>query len=51
MRTPTSLIAASYAWLSPRPHVFDRCVNEPPLYPAAGGRASCFLLDPAERRK
>jgi oligopeptide/dipeptide ABC transporter ATP-binding protein len=33
------------------PHVFDRCVNEPPLYPAAGGRASCFLLDPAERRK
>jgi ABC-type antimicrobial peptide transport system ATPase subunit len=32
------------------PHDFDRCVNEPPLYPAPGGRASCFLLDPAERR-
>ena len=33
------------------PHVFDRCIGErPPEYPAAGGRASCFLLDPAERR-
>ena len=33
------------------PHAFDRCVAErPPEYPAAGGRASCFLLDPAERR-
>jgi oligopeptide/dipeptide ABC transporter ATP-binding protein len=33
------------------PHAFDRCHAErPPLYPAAGGRASCFLLDPAERR-
>jgi len=30
------------------PHAFDRCVNRPPEYPAAGGRASCFLLDPAE---
>src|ERR687895_677635 len=31
------------------PHVFDRCrVERPPEYPAAGGRASCFLLDPAE---
>jgi oligopeptide/dipeptide ABC transporter ATP-binding protein len=29
------------------PHAFDRCrVEPPPLYPAAGGRASCFLLDP-----
>jgi len=33
------------------PHAFDRCVVEPPPdYPAAGGRASCFLLDPAEPR-
>ena len=33
------------------PHVFDRCIAErPPEYPAANGRASCFLLDPAERR-
>ena len=33
------------------PHAFDRCVVErPPEYPAAGGRASCFLLDPAEVR-
>ena len=33
------------------PHVFDRCIAERPReYPAAGGRASCFLLDPAERR-
>jgi oligopeptide/dipeptide ABC transporter ATP-binding protein len=32
------------------PHAFDRCVNRPPEYPAAGGRASCFLLDPAEPR-
>ena len=31
------------------PHAFDRChVERPPEYPAAGGRASCFLLDPAE---
>jgi oligopeptide/dipeptide ABC transporter ATP-binding protein len=34
------------------PHAFDRCVGErPPEYPAAGGRASCFLLDPAEVRQ
>ena len=33
------------------PHAFDRCVGErPPEYPAAGGRASCFLHDPAEAR-
>ena len=33
------------------PHAFDRCHAErPPEYPAAGGRASCFLLDPAEPR-
>jgi oligopeptide/dipeptide ABC transporter ATP-binding protein len=33
------------------PHAFERCRAErPPEYPAAGGRASCFLLDPAERR-
>ena len=33
------------------PHAFDRCVAErPPDYPAAGGRASCFLLDPREAR-
>ncbi|HJP70591.1 MAG TPA: dipeptide/oligopeptide/nickel ABC transporter permease/ATP-binding protein [Candidatus Limnocylindria bacterium] len=32
------------------PYVFDRCADEPPLYAAAGGRASCFLLDPAEPR-
>ena len=31
------------------PHAFDRChVERPPDYAAAGGRASCFLLDPAE---
>ena len=31
------------------PHAFDRCRAErPPEYPAAGGRASCFLLDPRE---
>jgi peptide/nickel transport system permease protein len=31
------------------PHAFERCqVERPPEYPAAGGRASCFLLDPAE---
>jgi peptide/nickel transport system permease protein len=31
------------------PHAFERCaVERPPDYPAAGGRASCFLLDPAE---
>jgi oligopeptide/dipeptide ABC transporter ATP-binding protein len=30
------------------PHAFDRCRAErPPEYPAAGGRASCFLLDPS----
>jgi oligopeptide/dipeptide ABC transporter ATP-binding protein len=30
------------------PHAFARCHEErPPEYPAAGGRASCFLLDPA----
>jgi oligopeptide/dipeptide ABC transporter ATP-binding protein len=34
------------------PHAFDRChVERPPDYPAAGGRASCFLLDPAERAR
>ena len=34
------------------PHVFDRCVAERPAeYPAAGGRASCFLLDPTEVRR
>ena len=33
------------------PHAFDRCrVERPPLYPAADGRASCFLLDPSEPR-
>ncbi|MGI8657888.1 MAG: dipeptide/oligopeptide/nickel ABC transporter permease/ATP-binding protein, partial [Candidatus Limnocylindria bacterium] len=32
------------------PHAFDRCGAErPPDYPAAGGRAACFLLDPEER--
>ena len=31
------------------PLAFERChVELPPDYPAAGGRASCFLLDPAE---
>ncbi len=31
------------------PHAFDRChVERPPEYPAAGGRATCFLLDPHE---
>jgi oligopeptide/dipeptide ABC transporter ATP-binding protein len=31
------------------PLAFDRCqVEVPSDYPAAGGRASCFLLDPAE---
>jgi peptide/nickel transport system permease protein len=30
------------------PFAFDRCqVERPPEYAAAGGRASCFLLDPA----
>ena len=34
------------------PHAFERChVERPPEYPAAGGRASCFLLDPAEKRR
>ena len=32
------------------PHAFDRCANRPPEYPAAGGRAACFLLDPEEPR-
>jgi oligopeptide/dipeptide ABC transporter ATP-binding protein len=33
------------------PLVFDRCrVERPPEYPAAGGRASCFLHDPTEAR-
>jgi peptide/nickel transport system permease protein len=33
------------------PHAFERCrIERPPEYPAAGGRASCFLLDPAEPR-
>ena len=33
------------------PHAFDRCRGERPAdYPAAGGRAACFLLDPAEPR-
>jgi peptide/nickel transport system permease protein len=34
------------------PHAFDRCqVERPPDYPTpAGGRAACFLLDPAEER-
>ena len=33
------------------PHAFDRCVAEPPPdYPAAGGRAACFLLDPSGPR-
>ncbi|MDQ2688846.1 MAG: dipeptide/oligopeptide/nickel ABC transporter permease/ATP-binding protein [Chloroflexota bacterium] len=32
------------------PYVFERCADEPPLYPAAGGRASCFLLDPTGSR-
>ena len=31
------------------PFAFDRChAEKPPEYPAAGGRASCFLHDPAE---
>ena len=34
------------------PHAFERCHAErPPEYPAAGGRASCFLLDPSEPRR
>ena len=34
------------------PHAFERChVERPPDYPTpAGGRAACFLLDPAEER-
>jgi peptide/nickel transport system permease protein len=33
------------------PHAFERCHAErPPDYPAAGGRAACFLLDPSEHR-
>jgi oligopeptide/dipeptide ABC transporter ATP-binding protein len=32
------------------PLAFDRChVERPPEYPVAGGRASCFLRDPAGR--
>jgi peptide/nickel transport system permease protein len=32
-------------------HAFERCHAErPPDYPVAGGRAACFLLDPAEHR-
>jgi peptide/nickel transport system permease protein len=31
------------------PHAFDRCrLERPAEYGAAGGRAACFLLDPAE---
>ncbi|MGH2445305.1 MAG: dipeptide/oligopeptide/nickel ABC transporter permease/ATP-binding protein [Candidatus Limnocylindria bacterium] len=34
------------------PHAFDRCVGErPPDYPVEGGRAACFLLDPAGERR
>ncbi|HEX7173437.1 MAG TPA: dipeptide/oligopeptide/nickel ABC transporter permease/ATP-binding protein [Candidatus Limnocylindria bacterium] len=35
------------------PYVFDRCtVERPPEYPtAAGGRATCFLLDPNEEAR
>jgi oligopeptide/dipeptide ABC transporter ATP-binding protein len=35
------------------PHAFDRCaVERPPGYPTpAGGRAACFLLDPAEEHR
>ena len=35
------------------PHAFDRCRAErPPEYPTpVGGRATCFLLDPAERER
>jgi oligopeptide/dipeptide ABC transporter ATP-binding protein len=35
------------------PHAFERCqVERPPDYPTpAGGRAACFLLDPAEERR
>ena len=34
------------------PHAFDRCrVEVPPDFPTAGGRASCFLLDPAETHR
>jgi oligopeptide/dipeptide ABC transporter ATP-binding protein len=35
------------------PHAFDRCeVERPPAYAtAAGGRAACFLLDPAEEHR
>ena len=30
-------------------HAFERCrVERPPEYPTDGGRAACFLLDPAE---
>jgi len=33
------------------PHAFDRCpLGRPPDYATDGGRAACFLLDPAERR-
>jgi oligopeptide/dipeptide ABC transporter ATP-binding protein len=34
------------------PHAFDRCaIERPPDYATAGGRASCFLLDPAEAER
>ena len=35
------------------PHAFERCAAErPPGYPTpAGGRAACFLLDPAEEHR
>jgi oligopeptide/dipeptide ABC transporter ATP-binding protein len=35
------------------PHAFDRCaVERPPGYPTpVGGRAACFLLDPAEEHR
>jgi oligopeptide/dipeptide ABC transporter ATP-binding protein len=35
------------------PHAFERCQAErPPDYPTpSGGRAACFLLDPAEERR
>ena len=32
------------------PHAFERCTLRPPEYPVAGGRAACFLRDPAEAR-
>ena len=33
------------------PHAFERCpIERPPDYATEGGRAACFLLDPAEPR-